>query len=366
MLSMRNVPLQSEPGAGLKAVPRPEVEMMPRPVKSERISALDFTKGALVLFMVLYHWLNYFVGSEGAYYRYLRFLTPSFILITGFMVSQVYLSKYSFNDPRLPHRLFVRAFKLLSIFIALNATRIFILPGLGTGPLVQNPYDRNNLMSIFISGNLGESSVKLASFSILVPISYVLLLSGALMIPYRFFRYSFHLAWLILVTSISVLVLRGAESQNLELVTIGMFGVLIGFMPMARINKYVRHPYFIGLIYALYLMAIARWNVPYPLEFLGTCFSVAIIYLVGTIESKTSRVRNEVLSLGKYSLFGYISQIAILQVLEISLRHFGFGVVTRVISFILAFTLTIGSVRLLDRARRSAGIVDGLYKFVFN
>src|SRR5207302_5956026 len=49
--------------------------------KTHRLPALDFTKGALVLFMVLYHWLNYFVSTEGDFYRYLRFLTPSFIFI---------------------------------------------------------------------------------------------------------------------------------------------------------------------------------------------------------------------------------------------------------------------------------------------
>ena len=57
-----------------------------------RISALDFTKGALVLVMVLYHWLNYFVGPQGDFYRYLSFLPPSFICITGFLISHVYLS----------------------------------------------------------------------------------------------------------------------------------------------------------------------------------------------------------------------------------------------------------------------------------
>src|SRR5271169_6764755 len=49
--------------------------------KTGRISALDFTKGTLVLVMVLYHWLNYFVGSQGSFYRYLSFLPPSFICI---------------------------------------------------------------------------------------------------------------------------------------------------------------------------------------------------------------------------------------------------------------------------------------------
>ena len=50
--------------------------------ESSATPALDFTKGALVLIMVLYHWLNYFYGPRGDVYRYLRFLTPSFIFIT--------------------------------------------------------------------------------------------------------------------------------------------------------------------------------------------------------------------------------------------------------------------------------------------
>src|SRR5262245_13312773 len=87
---------------------------------TQRIAALDFTKGALVLFMVLYHWLNYFVASQGEFYRYLRFLTPSFIFITGFLISNVYLSRYRISDPRLPRRLVQRGLKTLAIFIILN------------------------------------------------------------------------------------------------------------------------------------------------------------------------------------------------------------------------------------------------------
>src|SRR4029077_598346 len=54
--------------------------------KRKRIPALDFTRGTLVLIMVLYHWLNYFVTADGTIYKYLRFLTPSFIFITGFLI----------------------------------------------------------------------------------------------------------------------------------------------------------------------------------------------------------------------------------------------------------------------------------------
>src|SRR5580658_8281828 len=133
--------------------------------KTQRISALDFTKGALVLIMVLYHWVNYFIGPQWGYYRYLRFLTPSFIFITGFLISSAYLSKYAPADPRLSKRLFTRGIKLLIIFLALNAARTLIVPMLGTGIIVRYPFDPSNIFTIFVSGNLPDVGGKLAAFS---------------------------------------------------------------------------------------------------------------------------------------------------------------------------------------------------------
>src|SRR4051794_18609125 len=70
--------------------------------KAKRIDALDFTKGILVLIMVLYHWLNYFVTGHDWIYKYLRFLPISFVFISGFLISQVYLSKYKRADLTIP------------------------------------------------------------------------------------------------------------------------------------------------------------------------------------------------------------------------------------------------------------------------
>src|SRR5690242_11816494 len=88
--------------------------------KSTRLPALDFTKGALVLIMVLYHWMNYFVEADGSIYKYLRFLTPSFIFITGFLISHVYLSKSRSSGWTIAGRLLGRGFKLLAIVACLN------------------------------------------------------------------------------------------------------------------------------------------------------------------------------------------------------------------------------------------------------
>jgi peptidoglycan/LPS O-acetylase OafA/YrhL len=333
--------------------------------KAPRISALDFTKGALVLIMVLYHWINYFVGAQWEYYRYLRFLTPSFIFVTGFMISNIYLSKYQATDPRLPKRLFTRGFKLLIIFLILNLARVFIVPVAGTGAVSGNLLDLNNIYTIFVSGNFPIVGTKLVSFSILVPISYLLMASGALMVTYRFYRYIFHAVCALLLISIFAFGFMGLESANLELITIGLLGVLAGFVPIPKIDALVKHPLLLALGYVCYVVAITIWNVPFWLQMIGVPLSLMVIYLAGITVSPSNVMGSECILLGKYSLFGYISQIAILQILAVAFRHINLGSLTLPVSFVAAFILTILSVEIVDRLRATAPSMDKLYKAVF-
>lgn len=315
--------------------------------------------------MVLYHWINYFVGNQWGYYKYLRFLTPSFIFIAGFMISNVYLSKYAAADPRLAKRLFARGIKLMAIFLFLNLFRILIVPLLGSGVFAKNMLDRANLLIVFVSGNLPITGEKLVSFSILVPISYLLMFSGALILAYRLYRYTFHLACALLLFSILILGLTGARSYNLEFVAIGMLGAVTGFISIDTINHVVRHPYMLAFAYICYVGAITIWDVPFLLLVVGVFLSLALIYLVGASGNASGATRSEVILLGKYSLFGYISQIAILQILGVAFRRVNLGVSALVISFLAAFALTIVSVEVLDRARARMAGVDRLYKAVF-
>jgi peptidoglycan/LPS O-acetylase OafA/YrhL len=333
--------------------------------KGERITALDFTKGALVLIMVLYHWVNYFIGPQWEYYRYLRFLTPSFIFITGFMISNVYLSKYDATDPRLPKRLFVRGLKLLALFVVLNMARILLVPVLSGGSAAASQSGLTNLFAIFITGNVSVLPGKVVSFSILVPISYLLILSGALILPYRVFRPTFQVVGVSCLLTALTLDFLGLPSWNLEALTIGLLGVAAGFIPIARINKFVQHPYLLGAAYLCYIAAITVWNVPFSLLIVGVCLSVMAIYLAGSSDGKPGRIRAEFILLGKYSLFGYISQIAILQFLRAGFRHVDLGPSGLGLTFCAAFFLTILSVEVVDRARAKATSMDRLYKAVF-
>ncbi len=332
--------------------------------KASRIPALDFTKGALVLTMVLYHWINYFFVAQDN--RYLRFLTPSFIFITGFLISNVYISKYGVSDTQLPKRLIQRGLKILCVFVFLNVTRSLLGPGGSPEQSSAAPWSTRSLIDVYLLGSgVGGGQAKAVAFFILVPIGYLLILAALLVVVSRFYRYAFYAACLFFFLCIIALDWQGVHCANLELLAIGLLGVIAGYFPIEHVNAAVRHPYFLAAAYLLYLGAITLWNVIYPLQIVGVCLSLMIIYLVGQQSDQPGRVNEVVVLLGKYSLFGYIAQIAILQVLRLESRHMNSEVAARGISFVLAFALTIISVELVHRVRAQSTTVDALYKSVF-
>ncbi len=332
--------------------------------KSNRNPALDFTKGALVLIMVLYHWMNYFYGPHDN--RYLRFLTPSFICITGFLISNIYLSKYAISDPRLPKRLLERGAKVLGVFFVLNIMRILLVQGALAQHSGSEPSPASNLVDVYLIGSgVGGGQSKAVAFFVLIPIGYVLILSAVLAIISRFYRYAFHVACLIALLTIVILAVNDVQSPNLELVTIGLLGVLAGYLPTAKVDAIVRHSYILAGAYILYLLAITFWNIIYPLQIIGVFLSLMILYRLGQVGDQPGLGAKTVILLGKYSLFGYIAQIAVLQILHFGLIRLGSPIVVQGISFVLAFALTILSVVIVDRARAKSAIANKAYGAVF-
>jgi acyltransferase-like protein len=332
--------------------------------KAGRIAALDFTKGSLVLIMVLYHWINYFYGIQDN--RYLRFLTPSFIFISGFIISNVYISKYGISDLQLPRRLIQRSLKIFGVFVLLNVARNFLMLGSAHDRGLSDLLNSGSLIDIYITGGgAGNGQAKAVAFSILVPISYLLILLSLLLVLSRFYRYTIHTACLFFFLCIAISYARGSAIPNLELLAIGLLGVIAGYLPIERVNMLVRHPYFLGVAYLLYLLAISVWNVIYPLQVMGVFLSLMILYFLGQESGEPGKIRACVVRLGKYSLVGYIAQIAILQLLRIGLNRIDSEAVVLGLSFVLAFALTILSVEILDRMRAQSAAMDRLYKAVF-
>jgi peptidoglycan/LPS O-acetylase OafA/YrhL len=342
------------------------------PVKVERgptfnrIPAFDFTKGALVLFMVLFHWLNYFHGPRGDIYKYLRFLTPSFIFITGFLISHVHFSKYGVGSSKLSKRLFLRGLKLLAVFVALNLLVSFLVPD----SFVRNVFWARSTLAtldtVFLTARISSSGAgKVAAFGVLVPISYLLMLAALLSFACRFFKYSFQAVCALLLLCMVILDLHGVQSANLELVTIGLLGVVLGYVSGDRLKKLFSRPWMIVLTYCIYMIVITMWNVSLYVQMVGACLTTALIYVVGVQSERPGRPSGHLVLLGRYSLFGYISQIAILQFLHAGLGHINLGNAALVTSLVAAFALTMISVEAIDRGRALSKTIDRAYRVVF-
>jgi peptidoglycan/LPS O-acetylase OafA/YrhL len=348
----------SPSSATLNAADRPnDVTEIALARKSKRIPALDFTKGALVVVMVLYHWMNYFVMADGSVYKYLRFLTPSFIFIAGFLISQVYLSKYQRSGSHVPGRLLLRGFKLLAIVVCLNLAQ-------GTARVraleaSMGDWSTSDIAAAYLTG------IARVAFSVLVPIAYLLILSAGLLVLSRHYRNIFHVACLVSVACALVLELKGIRSGYLQLVSIGMLGISVGYVPMDRINGLVRRPLAIFVPYLAYLAAITLWDDSYLLQVVGVSLSLAIIYWIGLECAEAGRIGKVVTLLGQYSLFAYIAQIVILQVLRRSIGPFDVSVGASGAAFLLCVACTIVSVEVLDRARVRVAGVDKAYTAVF-
>lgn len=321
-----------------------------------RNTALDFTKGFLVFLMVFYHWFNYFIGPSEVY-NYIRFLTPSFIFITGFIVANVYFVKYDIRDLRLPARLATRGLKIIAVFVALNAL---------IGGLLAN-YATGHIPLVLVSHLLGtaEPGVKDAAFPVLVPIGELLLVCAALVFAYRLSRYVVHVFCLLAFSIVVLLRVAAIDNPNAELIAIGSLGIVLGMVPVAHLVRIIDRPAILTIAYVLFDIAVYRWKAHYALQVIGVCLNLAIIYLVGASRWAGTWLGRIVILLGKYSLFGYISQIAILQVLRRVMSAGTSELHLLAVSFGAAFILTTWSVMLLDAARTHSSLIDRSYKLVF-
>jgi len=327
----------------------------------ERNMALDFTKGALVLLMVLYHWMNYFVSTVGPIYTYLRFITPAFIFIAGFLICNIYPERYGIGDLPIARRLFARGAKLLVLFTLLNlsANAIFTTTYKGGMPGVDGFV--RNAASVYVSGNARSA------FWVLLPISYLLLLSAGLFLAGQANRKAVSILCVIVVTGVLALNHCGYPSANLELVAIGLLGMVCGTIRIKQINACAEHPCSVVGAYGAYMLVISIWGVPYVLQIVGVCLSVLLIYLTGLRRTFNTSARNQIILLGQYSLFGYVAQIGILHFLHRWFSHLPLHAVPLwMISFTGAFVLTIVAVNVVHVIRGRSPAINTVYKLAFS
>ena len=327
-----------------------------RTTSRQRIATLDFAKGVLVLVMVFYHWVNYFIGLAWPGYRFIRFLTPAFICITGYVISHVYLQRYSADHAHLRQRLVRRGLKLLALFVGLNVLAFFIA-GRSTGIYWDSPAAFLAWLRSMLLEGRGR-----AAFDILVPIAYFLILTPAILWVTRW-----RPAALVTLAVIAVALVTVIEpiNQHLEILSFALVGLAAG-TPVAR-QWLAQVPWRWLLLpaYLAYLAAVAVWHARYPLQVVGVVLNLLAIHRLAIAVGASSALGRQVITLGEYSLLAYVAQIIALQLLRRGLPTELTGGAVSFLALILAVAATIAAVQLAAVLRARSVLCDRAYRAIF-
>ncbi|MCI0599282.1 MAG: hypothetical protein L0Y60_07135 [Beijerinckiaceae bacterium] len=270
--------------------------------------ALDIVKGALVVFMVVYHAMNIFSTAGSDEFAYMRFVSGSFILMSGYIVARFYEARFKADWRGTSRRLVVRGLKLVMLFTLLNL--LINLTGIGNpskGQLGIHHY-MSTLFEIYVAGEPGY-----ASFQILLPIAYLLVAAPALLmlgrLGKRLFVVSFAMA---IATS-----LFGIESANLGFAVLGAIGLSGGMLTNAmQTTLAMRGIWRIGgsLLASVILMKYLSTNL--AAYALGTIVILKLLYDLSKAVGPGNSLARASLLLGQYSLVCYIAQIVFMQALS--------------------------------------------------
>lgn len=318
-----------------------------------RDEALDAVRGVLVLVMVVYHWFNYFVEIEWDIYRYLRFVTPSFIFITGFLIPRVYVARHGAVSWRISRRLTERGLKLLLLFAALN-----VLAGRWRNPASTELGAWHFWQEALTTGR-GS-----AAFGILVSIGYLLILAPAVIaITHCRAGMLWAVAALAITVSMSLRAL-GIVSIPGEFVAIGIAGLATGATGSAHIDSVVERVRWLVAAYGVYLLAITIWNIRYPLQVAGAGMTVLLLYGLARRAASRASWWRQLVQMGRYSLYAYVAQIVLLRALhDLTRNHI--AAITLAVSFVLGLGLTALAVRVAADLRSRWDVADRVYRTIF-
>jgi hypothetical protein len=318
-----------------------------------RVVALDMTKGVLVVLMVVYHSINYTTQPYLAF-QYIGFLPPSFILIAGFLITNIYSARYSVYDSRPYKRLLLRGAKLLALFTALNVVAHAVRGSAGVGLYIEHWFE------VYVLG-----SGRLAAFEVLLPISYLLLLAPLFIMADHLHRLvvpSITIAFLLLCT---VLDSRGNSLANLNLLSAGIVGMLLGRAPIKDLDFLGRRFSITALVYLIYFALCFTVGQSYLVQLFGACAALALIYSSCVNIGETGWSQARLVRLGRYSLVSYIVQIGILQVLARLIGRpdlWSLGFLTLFFGALILMTIIVEAI---EWARTRSFGVETVYKAVF-
>jgi peptidoglycan/LPS O-acetylase OafA/YrhL len=322
-----------------------------------RDQGLDFVKGFLVVVMALYHGMNYFSNVPAEYYGYLRFVNGSFVFISGYVVAVFYADRARSNRFEAFRRLALRGFKLLCIFTALNLA----VSAIGMTNYRAVTFGLSDYLDS-AADIYGSGQARQIAFRILVPISYVLALSGLYLVSKR------SQALLILATILASLLWTwfAEVPPNVFFLLTGLLGLSFGLMKSDVLQHRIRSWPVIAVGFAglASVMNILSGNV---LAYgIGVGLLLKLVYDGASRLSSDGRAYRIVVLLGRYSLVSYIGQIGFLFLLHRALRGHSLSPAGELaFAFVATCAFLVAACLSIDWLRRRFRLVEGTYRLVF-
>ncbi|NBU88802.1 MAG: hypothetical protein EBS16_06280 [Betaproteobacteria bacterium] len=335
-------------------------------------------KGVLVLLMLVYHAMSICSQASPEAFRYLRFVTGSFIFLTGWSLGQQWVAQPP-DDEGLKKSSARRGTQLLLLFLGLNA--LILISGWGhpdKQALARQawPHTFDRLWAALISGHPAA-----ASFGILWPIGWLLISLAALQsCGRRLGRASCATGLTLTACALTGLPWVAQQSGVLDMLLLGWIAMGLAAMwglrqtPTVRLSSGATGS---GL-WACTCLAAGLWACAQWPQWLSV-YVVAVAFilkglgdLLGELRTWTSQAKGVVAldaairRLGQLSLWAYVMQIVFLQAWRWMMggERLSLEPAFWVMVFFMALLLW-GSCEALAAMRQRLRWVDHAYRWVF-
>lgn len=156
----------------------------------------------------------------------------------------------------------------------------------------------------------------------------------------------------------------GNLNYYFSMATFGIIGMCLGRICLGKLEEASRRWAIVLPLYCAYRLCSYLFTEVFPVQLAGTVLSLLILLGLALMLSEEGFVCRQCALLGRYSLFGYIFQLLVLQLLR-RIIHTPEPMLTFTILAVITLLLTWLGTLAVDKLRRRARAVDASYKFAF-
>lgn len=151
----------------------------------------------------------------------------------------------------------------------------------------------------------------------------------------------------------------------IELLSSGLLGLMVGSALANRLKNLSNWWWFLMIAYPMHIALITKFGATNCLQLIATFLNLWLLYLIAIKLSPTGSICRLMSLLGQYTLFGYVGQIALLQLIYFASRKVNLGSGEIYVALFAGLASTIIAIVFIDILRRHSNVSDKLYRLVF-